>query len=233
MKSQWEELYNELKDSIRNRRYTAGERLPTEHELSASNGVSRNTVRRAYLALSQEGLIRIVNGRGSYVMQNGIVYEIDAGSRFRDVLNGLGVTSSSRVIQSGAEIAAPEIAEKLELDNGSAVLRHTALILGDDVPFILTTRYFPLDIILDFENRLAGTGSFTALLREEGLGELQRVSTTVGARMPQDDEATLLTCPHNAPLLDVSALGRLPDGKAVEWQKAVMNSKLVRLSFSA
>lgn len=232
MKSQWEVLYGELKDHISSRKYAPGVRLPTEHELSASNGVSRNTVRRAYLALSQEGLIRIVNGRGSYVMHTGIVYEIDAMSRFRDVLERLNVDSSSRVIETVVETAAPIVAEKLEITAESAVLRHTALILGNDVPFILTTRYFPLDLIPDFECRMSSKGSFTALLREEGLGDLNRVSTTVGARMPRDEEVELLACPHNASLLDVYALGRLSGGRAVEWQYAVMNSQLIRLSFA-
>ncbi|ODT13155.1 MAG: phosphonate metabolism transcriptional regulator PhnF [Kaistia sp. SCN 65-12] len=233
MKSQWEALYVELRDGIRSRDYAPGQRLPTEHELSARHGVSRNTVRRAYLALSQDGLIRIVNGRGSYVMENGIVYEIDASSRFRDVLDRLGVESTSRVIQSTVEAATGEVAEKLELPEGTLVLRHTTVIVGGEVPFILTTRYFPLDLMPDFQNRLSRKGSFTPLLREEGLGDLHRVSTTVGARMPRDDEAALLACPHNAPLLDVTALGRLSDGRVVEWQQAVMNSQLIRLSFSA
>jgi len=233
MKSQWEALYVELKDGIRSRRFAPGQRLPTEHELSASHGVSRNTVRRAYLALSQDGLIRIVNGRGSYVMENGIVYEIDASSRFRDVLERLGLESSSRVIQSAVEAADGEVADRLELTKGALVLRHTTVILGGEVPFILTTRYFPLDLIPDFQDRLARKGAFTPLLHEEGLGDLHRAWTTVGARMPRDDEAALLACPYNAPLLDVSALGRLSDGKAVEWQQAVMNSQLIRLSFSA
>jgi len=232
MKSQWEALYVELRDGIRSRKYAPGQRLPTEHELSAMHGVSRNTVRRAYLALSQDGLIRIVNGRGSYVMENGIVYEIDATSRFRDVLDRLGVKSTSRVIQSGVEAAIAEVAERLELTVGTLVLRHKTVILGGEVPFILTTRYFPVDLIPDFESRLLGKGAFTPLLREEGLGDLHRVSTTVGARMPRDDEAALLACPRNAPLLDVSALGRLSGGRAVEWQQAVMNSQLIRLSFS-
>lgn len=232
MKPQWEVVYDEMKAGIHNRKYAPGERLPTEHELSLINGISRNTVRRAYLALSQEGLIRIVNGRGSYVMQNGIVYEIDAVSRFRDVLEGLGVDSGLRVIESRVLAAGPEIADRLDVGEAEPVLRHTALILGNDVPFILTSRYFPLGLIRDFERRLAAKGSFTALLHEEGLGKLHRVSTTVGARMPRDDEAHLLECPHNAPLLDVGAAGRLGDGRIVEWQQAVMNSQLIRLSFN-
>lgn len=231
MKLQWEMLYHELKNSIRSRQYAPGERLPTEHELSAKNGVSRNTVRRAYLALSQDGLIRIINGRGSYVMPNGLIYEIDARSRFRDILEKHGVKSSFKLIDCGVKAATTEQANRLKIQEGSNILHHTALILGDDIPFILTTRYFPLDLMGDFENRLIQSGSFTALLQEEALGDLQRIWTSVGARMPQDEETSLLSCPHNAPLLDVSALGQLSNGKPVEWQHAVMNSHLIRLAF--
>jgi DNA-binding GntR family transcriptional regulator len=233
MASQWTALYDDLKEGIRNGTHAAGDRMPTEHELSALRGISRNTVRRAYLALSQEGLIRIVNGRGSFVMQSGIVYEIDAGSRFRDVLEACGLRSGARLIESRIEPASPQVAGRLSLAEGSPVLRHTATILGNDVPFILTTRYFPLGLMLDFAARMAASGSITALLREEGMGPLQRVSTTVGTRMPQNDEVALLECPANAPLLDVSALGRLASGRVVEWQQAVMNGRLIRLSFTS
>lgn len=233
MKSQWEALYDTLKAGIVGGRYAPGDRLPAEHELSAANDVSRNTVRRAFLALSQEGLIRIVNGRGSYVMQSGIVYEIDAVSRFRDVLERQGVESGWRVIDSSVIEADLEIAGKLALAEGVKVLRYTTLILGNRVPLLLATRFFPLDLLHDFEMRLARGGSFTALLREEGLGDLHRVSTTVGARMPKEEEADLLECPRNAPLLDATATGRLDSGRLVEWQHAVMNGQFIRLSFNA
>jgi DNA-binding GntR family transcriptional regulator len=125
-----------------------------------------------------------------------------------------------------------ELAERLEVEPGHAVLSHTAVILGEDVPFLLTTRHFPADLIEDFHARLLRTGSFTALLAEAGLGALHRTSTTVGARLPAEREAALLECPRNAPLLDVTATGALADGRIVEWQHAVMNSRLIKLSFA-
>lgn len=231
MRSQWEVLYDDLKRRIGDGVYQPGHRMPTEHELSAVNGVSRNTVRRAYLALSQDGLIRIVNGRGSYVMQNGIVYEIDAVSKFRDVLEGQGVSCQTKLVDCTVVNANPEIAEKLELIVGAKVLRDTSIILGDAVPFMVATRYFPLELMTDFRRRFAQSGSFTTLLAEEELGVLKRAYTTIGARLPTNEEASLLQSPSNAPLLDVTALGRLSDGQAVEWQHVVMNSQLIRLSF--
>jgi len=229
--SEWKRLFDDLAASITAGDLRPGERLPTEHELALSRRISRNTVRRAYLALSQAGQIRIVNGRGSFVMRTGITYEIDAESRFRDVLEREGVKSSIRVIGIGIEQAEAQVAEVLGLRTGGAVLRQTQLILGDDVPFILTSRFFPANLVPDFEARLIESGSFTALLRESGYGALQRSSTVVGARMPESDEAALLKVPLNAALLDVLAVGKLENGQAVEWQHALMNSQLLKLSF--
>lgn len=233
MKSQWEALYDSLRADIELGTLAPGERLPTEHQLASRKGVSRNTVRRAYLALSQDGAIRSINGHGSYVMRTGITYEIEAGSRFRDILEQQGVTSTSRLVESFVGPADAELAKRLFINAGEPVLSHTAIIAGDGVPFILTTRYFPADLVDDFQQKLLQTGSFTRILREAALGELRRKSTTVGARLADEREAALLECPKNSPVLDVVASGALTGGRIVEWQQAVMNSRLIRLSFQS
>lgn len=47
--------------------WAVGERLPTEPELSAELGISRNTVREAMRVLAFSGLIEIRQGDGSYL----------------------------------------------------------------------------------------------------------------------------------------------------------------------
>ncbi|MEB0044364.1 MULTISPECIES: FadR/GntR family transcriptional regulator [unclassified Pseudomonas] len=47
--------------------WTVGQRLPTEPELSAELGISRNTVREAMRVLAFSGLIEIRQGDGSYL----------------------------------------------------------------------------------------------------------------------------------------------------------------------
>src|SRR5436309_8521658 len=49
----------------------AGDRLPSEPELSASLGVSRNVVRQALSSLEAVGIVRSEHGRGTFVAELG------------------------------------------------------------------------------------------------------------------------------------------------------------------
>ena len=44
-----------------------GDRLPTMREVAVTLSVDLNTVQRAYTALEEEGLLAMVQGRGSFV----------------------------------------------------------------------------------------------------------------------------------------------------------------------
>lgn len=231
MAAQWFRVYDALRKAILVGELRPGSQLPPEFELSAAHNVSRNTVRRAYLALSQDGLIRSINGRGSFVMQTGITYEVDATSRFRDVLDRQGVQSSMRVLDQAMVPADAELAATLGIELHSALLRVTGLIMGDDLPFILTIRHIRADLVEDLPAKLAETVSLTQIARNEGLGQLRRVSTTVSARLPTETEAELLQSPANAPIMVVGSTGQIDSGQLLECQNAVMNGQLVRLSF--
>jgi DNA-binding GntR family transcriptional regulator len=231
VQAQWVRVYDYLRNAIAIGELAPGAQLPPEFEVSASQGVSRNTVRRAYLALSQDGLIRSVNGRGSFVMQTGMTYEIDATSRFRDVLDRQGVQSSMRIIASASIEANAEIAAILGVAPGHKLLRVMALILGDECPFILTVRHIRADLVDDLDAKLKAVGSLTIVAQNEGLGQLHRLSTTVGSRLPTEFEAQHLQCPANAPVLTMLSANAVSNDLLLECQHAVMNSQLLRLSF--
>jgi DNA-binding GntR family transcriptional regulator len=45
-----------------------GQRLPSEAELASEYGAARMTIRRAARELRERGLVRIVSGKGTYVI---------------------------------------------------------------------------------------------------------------------------------------------------------------------
>jgi GntR family transcriptional regulator len=56
-----------IRERIEAGEFPPGRRLPTEKALQQETGIAATTARRAYRLLAEEGLIRTVPGRGSYV----------------------------------------------------------------------------------------------------------------------------------------------------------------------
>lgn len=58
-----------IEDAILDGTFVAGSQLPSEQQLAAQFGVSRNVVREAFKFLKERGLINVLNGSGAYVCQ--------------------------------------------------------------------------------------------------------------------------------------------------------------------
>jgi GntR family transcriptional repressor for pyruvate dehydrogenase complex len=63
----YQDLARRLIAELSSGRYTVGDRLPAERELSVTYGVSRPTVREAVIALEVQGLVEVRVGSGAYV----------------------------------------------------------------------------------------------------------------------------------------------------------------------
>ena len=66
-------IYVQLRDQIAaaigRGQLAPGARLPTMREVAVTLAVDLNTVQRAYAALEEEGLVTMVQGRGSFVAE--------------------------------------------------------------------------------------------------------------------------------------------------------------------
>ena len=58
----FEEIADQIRKEISDRRLRAGDRLPPERELAEQFGVSRNTLREALRSLENAGLLRLQKG---------------------------------------------------------------------------------------------------------------------------------------------------------------------------
>ena len=63
----YEEVTDRIQQMILSRSFRPGDRLPTEQQLAERFGVSRTAVREAVKALAERGLVRVRQGRGTFV----------------------------------------------------------------------------------------------------------------------------------------------------------------------
>lgn len=66
-------------------RFSVGDKLPNENDLSLELGVSRSTLREAVKILTTNGILEIKRGRGTFVTSNTII----SSQNFNDIASGL------------------------------------------------------------------------------------------------------------------------------------------------
>ena len=63
----YEQIVQQIEDSILNGSLKAGDQLPAERELALKFGVSRTAIREAVKALREKGLVEAYSGRGTFI----------------------------------------------------------------------------------------------------------------------------------------------------------------------
>jgi len=136
----YQTLRQQLRDEIAAGLYRDGARLPTESELVASHGLSRQTVRRAFQDLVAEGMVYRVPGRGTYASESGHRYLRQLGS-IEDLMS-LSEDTTMEVVSGLRRRVDVDVASRLRLVDDivyTVVLRRC----HDGVPFVLTRVHLP------------------------------------------------------------------------------------------
>ncbi|MDQ2637307.1 MAG: GntR family transcriptional regulator, partial [Actinomycetota bacterium] len=129
-------LREQLRDEIDAGRYRNGARLPTESDLVAAHGLSRQTVRRAFQDLVAEGVVYRVPGRGTYASDPGRRYLRQLGS-IEDLMS-LSDDTTMEVLSGLRRRVDVDAASRLRLDD-DVVFSVGFRRLHDGVPFVATT----------------------------------------------------------------------------------------------
>ena len=199
--SMWKQIAETLQGEIADGIHAPGARLPTEMLLAERFGVNRHTARRAVEELSRDGLVRVEQGRGSFVAEDVLEYAIGSRARFSEWIRRHNREPSGQVLELGEAEADAEVAAALGLRRRAGIIRMERLGLADGRPVSLGTHHFPAE---RFAGLLAGVrahATITEALAEAGVTDYRRRVTRVSARMPLPREAQLLMLARNRPVL--------------------------------
>jgi GntR family transcriptional regulator, phosphonate transport system regulatory protein len=213
----WRQIASQLQQDIDAGTYTPGGRLPTEAELSRLFAVNRHTVRRALEELSRNGLVRVEQGRGSFVAEDVLEYSVEPRTRFSEWIRRNNKEPSGRVLQLKETVADARVAAGLGIRAGGRVVLLERLGFADDRPVGVTSHYFPVARLRGVLEALRATSSITEALRAVGVTDYLRQTTRVTARLPSGEEAELLRMPRNRPLLLTENINVDRAGQVIEF----------------
>lgn len=227
----WRLIRDQLASEIAAGTFAPGARLPAEAALARRFGVNRHTVRHAMAALADDGLVRIEQGRGTFVQESLVDYPVTGRTRYSDTLIGARHDPHSELIRSGRERATAEMADALLIDVGAPLVLLETMRFSDARPLAITAHYFP-------ESRFAGlvevfeeAGSLTGALYRFGVHDYFRSLTRVRARLPADEDARLLHQARWQPILEHRSVNVDPDHHPIEFAIGRYAGERVRFVF--
>jgi len=200
----YQQIADELREAIDRGDLAPGQQLPTEQQLMDKHEVSRNTVRLALAALTNEGLVSSSQGSGSFVRERPslryFASQIDSQARRAQLTKDAFLSDVDEQHRSGRvqlDVAivslTPEFTAHLELDDDPAAVARRCVHYVDDQPYALSDCYFPYELVRDSEIAQPANierGSNKVL---DELGHIQtRFRDEITIRMPTTHEARRL-----------------------------------------
>lgn len=193
-----------------------GARLPTEAALAARFAVNRHTVRRAMEDLEARGLIRVEQGRGSFVAEDVLDYPLGPRTRFSETIRRQNREPQGRMLRIAEIAAEAQVARALGIRRGRPVVLAERLGLANGRPVVIGSHYFAAQRFPGIQAMLAEDPSITAALARSGVPDYRRQVTRVTARMPTPEEASLLQQSRARPVLVTEAVNVDGAGAPVE-----------------
>jgi GntR family transcriptional regulator len=223
--AQRQPMYRRIADDLRNQiesgQLARGDQLPTELELGDAYGASRNTIRDAIKQLTSQGLVETRQGQGTFVTRIIDPFVTLLSPHPKTGVSGAGEESAtylSRVNEQHRQarasmpkvevMACPRnVALRLRVQPGDQVISRHQVRFIDEIPWLLQTSFYPLELFSAGASRLLmaqditeGTVKYLAeSLQLEQVGYRDWVT----ARGPDNNEQTFFGLTHDAAVFEV------------------------------
>lgn len=209
-------LYERVKQHLR-RGIAAGDwqdgaRLPSEHQLMDLFGASRMTVHRALRELSADGVLRRVQGVGTFLRREPPRLALLEITDIAADIAGRGHVHQARVLKLDKVPADAETAAEFSLRLGARLFRSEILHLQDGVPVQLEQR-----LVAPRFAPAYGKQDFTVKTTHaylQGIAPPTEVEHIVHAVMPGERTAALLEIDPRDPCLRLTRRTWVPGGLA-------------------
>lgn len=222
-KNQAKPLYQVVADSVHTQIeegvFKPGDRLPSESELSKIYEVGRNTVRHAISELADQGIVRTIQGVGSFVLDRESLFTKTAEFLygFSQEMNLHGKTVTSRVLDTKIINADPFLARRLGIQLGAEVVFLYRVRLMDGEPIAIERAYLPHQLCPGILSHDFSHESLYGVLSSKYHMRPDHAEQEIGAELATDEVAKLLDLEQPGVVLVFHRETRVRDGRVIEY----------------
>ena len=218
-----------LLDFIRDNNLDKGEQLPSEAEMAAKIGVSRNTIREAYIALESEGVISRKHGIGTFVLRPPKIKEqlLDDLIGFPHAIETAGYSFDFKIISVARVTSTSEVAHALQCDPGQQVLQVKYLLYADGIPSVYDIDCFSPEVDAslfnwdEFDGRMLDFVSISLGIPE------RRIRTRFRAVLADAEIADTLSLSPGTPIVNVHSTITTMDGRPITYSSIFLNPESI------
>ena len=219
--------YSEIEEYIMNKIHTGewpiGYKIPKEEELCEQFGVSRSTVRTAMLRMVQDGHLKRVKRKGTFVTAPRVLEDttVFIESFFNEMFRR-GIEVETEVLEFRYMEMTEELAKKFE-NGDSRVIKLSRLRYVKDSfdkgPIVLTTSYMPESdaFLFDYDFTKA---SLTKALNDHSKNRFS-LEKEMTARPLESRESHLMGMKENALAMLISSVTRNEEGQIIEISESI------------
>ena len=192
---------------IKSKGLTAGDRLPTEVELSEQLDISRLTLREALNALKNDGLIHAVQGRGTFVAcdYTYIADSLNINSGVTEMIEAAGYRPGVASFKKELIKADALVAERLRVAEGADVLMCARIRLADDEPVVYTRDYLSPRLTTPFLGVTNENISLYSFIENDCSIPLGVCLAELVPLVADGEVSKLLSIPEGSPILQIQA----------------------------
>lgn len=220
-----------LRSSILGSIWEPNHAIPSEQELSRTYGVSRMTARSVVTQLVNDGLLRRVQGKGTFVVQHKIPTKSLAYMGIREQLERMGYQTTTKLLRHEMVSATPALAEKLDIIQGDQVHFIERARFIDGNPISLHRSYIPNALAPNLKEDKLETEQLCVILQNEFNLKSASVSETLESVVASPEEAQLFNVGKSFPLLLLEDVNKTSTGRVFEYTKVLFRGDKIKLSF--
>ena len=225
----WRQIADRIKGDISKDILRPGCKLPTEILLAQQFKVNRHTIRRSIAELVEEGLLKVEQGRGTFVVDHLVDYQLGRRTRFTETVLKQNKNPIAKTLSITTISADRDIAGSLKIDEKADVFCLETIREIDNRPLAIGSHYFSKQRFPDLIEVFKAEGSISNMLSKFGCGDYERQTTKITARPPTKREASILLQARNLPILVTESINVDKDKQPIEYGVARFSADRVQL----